>query len=87
MTEQLAGTTLLNIKALAADAENSALTARLNTDMLVKAYIELQSENVKLRDSLERIAKVIGPVVPECSGCTHEWNMALRIAQDAMRAK
>ena len=35
-------------------------------------------------DALRGIVKVMGPVVPSCCGCAHEWSEALRLAQYAL---
>jgi len=56
---QLSGCAISNIKALAADAENAAITARCNTDLLLSAYLDLQNENVRQHALIVQMAEAL----------------------------
>ncbi len=49
--------------------------------------IEAQAERIRvLRDALEKTGRIMGPVVPSCCGCNHEWRMALETIHAALEA-
>lgn len=56
---QLSGASLLDIKSLAAQAENAAITARSRTDTLIQAYLELQKQNVRQHALIVQMAEAI----------------------------
>lgn len=60
---QLSGASLLDIKSLAAQAENAAITARSRTDTLIQAYLELQKQNVKQHALIAQMAEALSGVL------------------------
>jgi hypothetical protein len=56
---QLSGASLLDIKSLAAQAENAAITARSRTDTLIQAYLDLQKQNVKQHALIVQMAEAL----------------------------
>ena len=51
---------------------------------------ELAAEQAKVRELVEvlkEIVQVMGPDVPECSGCEYEWKMAIDALQDKLEPK
>jgi hypothetical protein len=59
---QLSGASLLDIKSLAAQAENAAITARSRTDTLIQAYLDLQKQNVKQHALIVQMAEALGKI-------------------------
>ena len=83
---QYAGTDMHAYAIEVSAADNAALRAdAIRTQNEVVGPLR---ERVKvLEDALGEIVKVMGPEVPECSGCLHEWNLALTTARAALEAK
>ena len=73
-----------------AAAQSAADNAALRADAIrtQNEVVGPLRERVKvLEDALKEIERVMGPEVPECSGCVYEWNEALTTARAALEEK
>lgn len=62
--EQINGASLLAFRSLAQQAEDSAITTRGNMETLVQHYVALQTENIKLRKTVDSLADEMRDIFP-----------------------
>lgn len=82
---QLSGDEILAFRSVAASAENDAIAARQNTDLLAQAYITLQVENLRLTEQRDELLAAIEPLAELCDQLCR-WDRRFDDVLDAVDA-